>query len=205
MIGRVFSEGLFLGFSTGVICLATCAPVLVPYLMLDSKSKLRKNAPLFFQFLAGRFFAYLAFGLLAGAFGMALKPHVSGKIRAVTVIVTATLMIAFAFQKNYPESFFCRLTFGKRGAAQVPFLFGFLLGFNICPPFLLGMARLLEIGSMALGAVFFSGFFVSSTLYLIPFFLVIPFLPADRLRAIGTIVSFLVGAWYLVTGLISLI
>lgn len=203
MTGRIFCEGFFLGLSTGAVCFASCAPFLVPYLMLDTRAKLKQNAALFIQFLAGRFLAYLLFGLFAGGLGFSLKPHLSGKIPAVTVMIAAGLMIFFALYRSFPENPFCRLAFGKRNVAHVPFLFGFLLGLNFCPPFLLGMARLIEIGSFFGGAVFFSGFFLSSTLYLLPLFAVAPFFPAERLRSVGTTVSLIVGGAYFVSGALS--
>ncbi len=205
MIIRVLAEGFALGLSSGIFCVGSCAPFLFPYLMAGAKAGIKANAILLVEFLLGRFVGYVIFGMAAGWMGGLLKPHLSEPIRAATLILAALLLVISAFYQIFPKNPFCDFLIKRRALVRVPFLFGFLLGINICPPFLLGVARLLEIGNVWLGALFFSAFFVSSTLYLLPIFVVTPLFKGERLRRIGIMASFIVGVCYLGAGLYALL
>jgi sulfite exporter TauE/SafE len=203
MLVRILTEGFALGASTGVVCFGSCAPFLVPYLMTGTKIKPGENIPLLLQFFLGRFLAYVLFGVLTGWLGAEIRTHLSQSLRAGTTILAAALMILFAFQRSFPKNPFCKLKITNRVVLHSPFLMGFLLGLNLCPPFLVGMARLVEIGTALTGAFFFAAFFVSSSFYLLPLFFVVPYLAGERLRSIGLIASVLVGIYYLGLGLLS--
>jgi len=60
----VINAGVFLGLSNGLVCLAYCAPVLVPYMLGEGKGVFR-NISLTAQFLGGRLLGYLIFGIIA--------------------------------------------------------------------------------------------------------------------------------------------
>jgi sulfite exporter TauE/SafE len=76
-------NGLLLGLSSGTACFATCAPVVLPYLVAEGKS-IRRTAPLMTPFLAGRFAGYLAFAVIAWGLGLALTAVAAGPHAAVT-------------------------------------------------------------------------------------------------------------------------
>ena len=61
-------EGFILGISTGTLCLVTCTPIYIPYLMSEDR-KFGRNFIKVFEISAGRFFSYIAFGALAGFLG----------------------------------------------------------------------------------------------------------------------------------------
>ena len=67
----LFSEGFLLGLSTGFYCLASCLPLLAPYLMAEGKALWKFNFFIFLQFTGGRFAAYMLFALLASLAGRA--------------------------------------------------------------------------------------------------------------------------------------
>lgn len=201
---RALSEGFALGASTGVTCAATCLPFLVPYLMTDERKRVHEYVPLLFQFLSGRLIAYVLFGLAAGWLGAELKPYISESARAWSVIFTAALLLFSSLGPHFSIKPFCAVSFSKNLSKRTPFLLGILLGLNICPPFLLGMARLSEFGTALTGALFFSAFFAASSLYLVPFFILKPLAAGERVRFVGRIVSVLVGLWYLGVGVFAL-
>jgi sulfite exporter TauE/SafE len=201
---RALSEGFTLGASTGVTCAATCVPFLIPYLMANERKRMSECAPLLFYFLSGRLIAYALFGLVAGWFGAELKPYVSETVRAWSVILTAALLLFSSFGPRLSMKPFCAVSFQKKLSARAPFVLGLLLGLNICPPFLLGVARLVEFGTAFTGVLFFSAFFAASSLYLVPFFVLKPLAAGERVRFVGRIISLLVGIWYLGIGIIAL-
>lgn len=201
---QVLSEGFALGMVSGLACAGSCAPFVVPYLMMDGGRDAKKAARLFGQFLLGRFFAYAFVGALAGLLSQAVRPYVSLRIQAVMLIVTSIFMIAFAlrrgFQTNPLCSFLGKITIVKR----FPFFLGLFLGLNVCPPFLVALARLLEMGGLVPGVLYFSAFFVATTIYLLPLFIVLPFLSTERMQRIGQTIACLVGAWFFSVGIRNL-
>lgn len=205
MIVQAVAEGFALGISSGIVCAGSCAPFIVPYLLMDSRPGVRANLPLFIRFLAGRLLAYVLFGAFVGWIGQEVKPYLSGEVHAASLIATSFLMILFSLGVTFHENPLCAFAARHRFWKRFPFFLGFFLGLNICPPFLVGVARLLEVGSVLLGALFFTAFFLATSLYLVPIFVVLPLISTERLRAVGTLVSFLVGAYYLIFGIISLI
>jgi hypothetical protein len=64
-------DGFILGLSNGVACMATCAPVLIPYLLGEGKGIVR-NYWVTGQFLFGRLLGYLLFAVLAWTISSAI-------------------------------------------------------------------------------------------------------------------------------------
>ena len=56
-------EGFFLGLANGTVCVAYCAPVLVPY-MLGKGENTIENYNTLVKFLLGRLLGYMLFALL---------------------------------------------------------------------------------------------------------------------------------------------
>ncbi len=203
MIAQFFAEGFVLGISSGATCVGSCAPFLLPYVLAEGESKYSKSVLLLARFLLGRFLAYLLFGMAAGWLGGQIKPHLSQAVQNGTLAVASLFMIAFAFSRTSGGGKICAWLAGAESKRRMPFVFGFLLGLNLCPPFLVGVARLAEIGSVWGGAIFFSAFFLATTIYIVPFFIAGPFFATERLRRVGIIASFLVGIWYLALAALS--
>lgn len=203
MSASFFAEGFVLGISSGATCAGSCAPFLLPYVLAEGETKQSKSILLLVRFLLGRFLAYLLFGIAAGWLGGHIKPHLSQAVQNGTLAVASLFMIAFAFSRTSRGRKICVWVVGTESKRRMPFVFGFLLGLNLCPPFLVGVARLAEIGNVWGGAIFFSAFFLATTIYIVPLFIVGPFLATERLRRVGIITSFLVGIWYLAVAALS--
>jgi sulfite exporter TauE/SafE len=192
------AQGLWLGLATGPYCFSACAPFLVPYLCAEGRPALAENLKILARFLAGRFLAYLLFGMAAGALGAAVGGAVPRWLPAAALAASALLMLAFAAVQSFPRTSWC-LAAGRWALPQgMPFAMGFLTGINVCPPFLTGMTVVLALGSAASGAAFFTAFFMATSLYLLPVLGVWPWLSHARARSFGRWVLLLAGAWYFV-------
>ena len=55
----LFSEGFLLGLSIGFYCLASCLPLLAPYMLAEGRTAWDFNFSIFLQFMGGRFAAYI--------------------------------------------------------------------------------------------------------------------------------------------------
>ncbi|MCX5786300.1 MAG: sulfite exporter TauE/SafE family protein [Elusimicrobia bacterium] len=197
----LFSEGFLLGLSTGVYCLASCLPVLAPYLLAGGSGFWKANLFIFLEFLAGRFLAYMLFALAAVSFGKLSGPYLPPRVLAAGMAVTALLMFYSLFSGHLKQHSSCLASFPAAWAEKrIPCLLGFLTGINICPPFAAGLLRLVGLADILKGLAYFGGFFVSTSLFLLPALAPTSFL-SSRLKNIGRMTLFLAASWYLLLGL----
>jgi sulfite exporter TauE/SafE len=206
-----FSSGLLLGLGTGVVCLAYCGPVLIPFLMGEGKG-ISGNIRSVSLFLAGRLAAYLIVGFFAGVIGSTfLQPSpIKTVVIGVLYVLLSVLLIVYGFHR-FREVCLGRsqLPFKDIHSRRWPFLIpvagGFATGLNICPPFLLAITGAIETGKIADSLVFFFMFFLGTSLYFIP----LPFIGFFRrqqvLQIIGKFAAVLAGLLYLYKGVIMLI
>lgn len=190
-----------LGLSTGVYCFASCVPVLLPYLLSEGGKKVKTNVLILAQFLLGRFIAYLLFAFLAIFASRNLADGLP-KWTAPAILISCGLLLLSHFIK--PGSTASALCCLPKIKTRMPFLLGFLLGIKVCPPFIAALMRLLTIGYYFNGAVFFAGFFAATSLFFVLVLIPTPFL-GERLKLVGKMTLFLVGAWYLLMGITALI
>lgn len=64
-------QAFILGISNGAVCIAYCAPVLIPFLFGEGKG-VWQNFSVVAQFLSGRLLGYLLFGVIAWAVGQTI-------------------------------------------------------------------------------------------------------------------------------------
>ncbi|OGR41927.1 MAG: hypothetical protein A2X35_11510 [Elusimicrobia bacterium GWA2_61_42] len=200
----LFSEGFLLGLSTGFYCLASCLPLLAPYLMAEGKALWKFNFFIFLQFTGGRFAAYMLFALLASLAGRAGQYALPAWALPAGLLGCGLVMAALAIFRVSGASF-CLLhrdfsPFFKR----LPLALGFVTGINICPPFAAGFLRLMELADIVKGFVYFIGFFASTSLFISPVLLGTPWL-GRRANEIGRLTLLLAGLWYIVLGLQGLL
>lgn len=200
-VPALFSEGFLLGLSTGFYCLASCLPLLAPYLLAEGGAAWKLNFGIFLQFLSGRFAAYMLFALLASLAGKAGQYALPAWALPLAMAACGLLMAFLAFSRVRGEAAPCLLRrdlnpFFKR----LPLLLGFVTGINVCPPFMAGFLRLLELADVARGFSYFGGFFAATSLFISPVLLGTPWL-GKRANEIGRLTLLLAGAWYLALGL----
>lgn len=200
-----------LGLSSGAACMATCAPVLVPYLLGEGKGVIR-NAFLTGQFLLGRLLGYLLFSVLAWTVSRAI---LQGGSRHDLIIGTAYLLFSlllifygfFGTEASCETACTngCRPKFIALWPATLPIAAGFATGLSFCPPFLLAFTGAAEQTTLLGSALFFFFFFLGTS---IPFLLA-PFVGLFRsfsaLQIIGKMAAGLMGIYYLYSGMILLV
>ena len=71
---NVFLNGWTLGIATGTTCLATCAPIYIPYLLTEERSG-KQSFKIIALITLGRFFAYAGFGAIFGFVGSKIPIH----------------------------------------------------------------------------------------------------------------------------------
>jgi len=202
-----YYDGILLGLSTGSVCLAYCGPVLIPY-MLGENNTISRNYLDVSLFLAGRLAAYIAIGFITGVLGkFLLQPSpLSSMITGISYIVLSLLLILYGFyqfkevclgrSKSRMDS-----ASGKNKTILVPLTGGILTGLNICPPFVLAIAKAAALHNITKSTVFFILFFAGTSVFFIP----LPFLGFFKrqqvLRTIGKFAAILSGVVYLYKGI----
>jgi len=206
-----FANGFMLGIASGGTCLATCAPVLVPYLLGEGKST-RANVVSVGGFLGGRLVGYMLFAVLAWLTHSMLVedlPRQRG-VLGVATIVLALVLIVYGFgsrEHSCRPAFLCRVT-GKLERVNplwIPVGLGLLTGVNVCPPFLLALVTAAGLSQLWQSLVFFAGFFVGTSIYLAPLPMIGLAGRYERIRTIGRLATGVVGLFYLYSGVVSLV
>ena len=206
-----YSSGFLLGLSTGVVCLAYCGPVLIPFMMGEGNT-INRNLRSVALFLAGRLVAYVLIGLLAGIIGSTLLQPSAIKtvFMGMVYILLSVLLIIYGFHRFREVCLGrSRLQFkkskGRRWDFLVPLSGGFATGLNLCPPFLLAITGALDAGKVADSILFFIMFFIGTAVYFLP----LPFIGFFRrqqvLRIIGKFAAIIAGIFYLYKGIILMV
>lgn len=193
-------KALLLGLSTGIFCLSYCLPVIVP-LILAQERQARQTWWLVGKFAAGRLFGYLLFGALVGYLGLKIQSPLIHYLVWWAVIILAVILIFYALGLLKPKSFFCQY-FRKTGN---PWLLGFLVGLNICPPFLVALTYGFNLANIWQGIILFSSFFVGTTIFLLPVGFLGELSRRDFLRRVGQVAALLSGVVYFGYGVINLV
>lgn len=194
--------GIMLGLSTGVFCLASCAPVFVPFMMAEDRTP-RRNLLILGELAAGRLGAYLLVGLAIGYFASLVDSVLLHRAAGVALIAVSLVLLVFVLAGRSPEFPVCRFLTARAGT--VPVLFGFLTGINVCPPFLLAIGAAAAAGSVAGSILIFLGFFCGTSMYL---FLLVPLGCAGKypaVRTIGKLTAVLSGILFLAVGIVYLL
>jgi sulfite exporter TauE/SafE len=202
---RLLVEGFTLGLSTGPYCLTACAPILVPYLLAEQRAGWRGNGLLLAEFMGGRLVAYVLFGFAAGLAGVKLFGHFPPWIMSAALLASGLLMLSYLLVKTTRGSKLCAAAWVSKGIRHLPFVLGFALGINLCPPFVAGLVRVLALGSAFLGTIYFASFFMGTSLYLLPLAVAAPILSLKRLQFIGKLSGTLAGMWFTASGIFGLL
>lgn len=200
MIVMTLVNGLLLGLANNPGCIASCAPVFVPYFF----SQDGKPLPPLLQFMGGRLLAYLIFGATAGWLGIYLEGRLDVRLLAVLTLVLALWLIGNALGALRPGTPLCG-PLHRRASRTFPFFAGFVLGINVCPPFLMGMSQAMGMRSVWQPVLFFFGFYLGSSAWMMPLALTGPLVRKPLVTRIGTIIALLVGLWYLVRAIAEIV
>ena len=194
-------NGFLLGLSTGPMCMMGCLPALMSITLGQSSMNDARGTWLFIgKFITGRFFAYLAFGLVVGFLGSRLD-GLTSRVGVIAWMVMAIILIAYGLGFSFGHIGLCRVAGRFVDSRYFPFIMGALMGLNLCPPFLLAITYTLErSANMAFGVLFFMAFFVSTSLYILPAGFAGHLGRQELFARAGKIASVVVGAVFLYQG-----
>ena len=193
-----------MGISTGGYCLGACAPVVIPYIMAEGETTYKRLNWQIIQFLLGRFVAYILFAVIIGLVSHKIKEILTVRIAGISIIVTALILLIYAFIRNFPQLKFCERFTNKPIFRQMPFIFGFIIGMNICIPFLVAVTRVILLSNIFLAVIFFMSFFAGTSLFIFPLILLKPVLKHERVQSIGRLATVIAAVYFLIIGIISL-
>ncbi len=205
----ILVQGFLLGLANGASCLATCAPVLLPYLLSEGRT-VRGNALPLLHFLGGRLVGYLVFAVFAWEAGRWIRSSAGGAlIFGMIYAVLAIVLMVYGF-KSPPAS--CAAGGLRRRIrpmavhwpGMLPGLMGLLTGLSLCPPFLAALAGATSQVALASSLLFFSAFFAATALYLVPLPLAALFGRSQAIRITGRLAAGVMGAYYFYKSLIMI-
>ena len=190
-------EGFALGLGTGTACIATCAPIYLPWLMSENKSLYRSLGKLM-EISAGRFVSYIAFGALAGYFGSSITPLSRGIFGSLSFILLSIFMLIHAL-RTQREAKRCHAA-SWQGLSKSAFLLGIFTGINFCPSFLIALSSAIGIGGVISGMQVFLGFFAGTSLFLLPLALGGYLSYVSVIRKIARYSTLVIAVWFLGKG-----
>ncbi|MBF0569341.1 MAG: sulfite exporter TauE/SafE family protein [Candidatus Omnitrophica bacterium] len=159
-------QSFLTGLSVGAFCLSSCFPFMATFIAAENRGN-RRNIRLVLQFILGRFLGYLIFGLIFGYLGEKWQTPILTLATNISLILISILLILYLTGLVKQQQKTCLASQNKNAL-----IMGFLMGVNICPPFLLSLTYVLSLKSVLLSVAYFSVFFVSSSIYLLPMFFV---------------------------------
>ncbi len=115
----------------------------------------------------GRFIAYAIFGALVGMLGGAIPTNVRIPL-TLTGYILFSLYLLLSVVRVRKKCTGCHT--GKvLKITRSPFLLGILTGFSVCPSFLIALTGAFGSSGPVNGMMLFIGFFVGTTVYMLPF------------------------------------
>lgn len=193
------SEGFFLGLATGSTCLATCTPIYLPYLLSEER-KIASSFLIITKISLGRFISYLAFGAIAGYLGANITGIDRNLFTSVAYILISIYLLISTFRVHKHG---CTLPKAV-GFTKSPFLLGIITGINFCPSFLLALSEAVNLSGVTAGILLFSGFFLGTTVFLLPLGFFGHFSRYQEMKTLAKIASLVVACWFIGKGVIGL-
>lgn len=167
-------EPFSLGLSSGLLCLTACGPVVLPWLASEG-APLAATLTLLARFLVGRLVGYLGFAFVVWLVGLALPLSTPANAVwfGVVRIALAAALVVFVVKRpraceNAVDCTACRLVTAPSPRRIAPFVLGLTSGLSPCPPFIVAGVRAAERQSLMGSLLFFSLFFVGTSMWFVP-------------------------------------
>jgi sulfite exporter TauE/SafE len=203
------AEAFVLGLATGPVCLASCGPVVLPW-MLTQPQGLRPNGNRLALFLAARLAGYLAFAVVAWSIGAAIPASLAARpwFYGAVELALAVALLVYAAGWPHPR---CRLVEPVQNVVQIgveprrpsrgAIPLGFLTGINLCPPFLVAAVRAAQLSNLGSSLLFFTSFFLATALWFAPVLTLSWIRRSHALVTVARITSLLLAGWYALSGI----
>jgi sulfite exporter TauE/SafE len=196
-----FFEGSLLGLVTGSSCAVFCVPIL---LGITSRN-INKITPAIdlVTFLIGRLIAYIGVALVFSFIGEYIKLFYS--IKSIIKIIAGVFLMYWGIRGFFKTSKDESVCLNKKFSNAVPFIAGILTGISPCPPFITGVTRVVLLASPLIGIIYFMGFYLSTSLFLIPGLFTFFFKYKKELRVIALFISVIFGVIFFLSGILEII
>jgi sulfite exporter TauE/SafE len=206
-------EALVLGLATGPVCLASCGPVVLPWMLVQPQG-MRLHSRQLFLFLAARLAGYMVFATAVWLVGSSIPHAWTGRswLFGGVELLLAVALVAYAAgwpgrrqASAQPSSRLVQIGEAPHPRRSGALALGFLTGINLCPPFLVAGVRAAQLPGLPASLLFFVFFFVGTAVWFLPF-LSLGFV--QRTPAVVTVarmVAVLLACWYAFSGVSILI
>ena len=159
-----FIKPVLAGLSVGAFCMSYCFPFLATFIASENRTP-KRNLFLILYFMLGRFLGYAAFGLIFGFLGEQLKSPYLTLITDIALVLVSIVMVLHITGLSKQKDNLCLASKIHNRSAIV---MGFLMGVNICPPFLLSLAYVVSLNDILQSMLYFVIFFFASSIYFLP-------------------------------------
>ncbi len=227
-------EALVLGLATGPVCLATCGPVVVPWMMVQPRGVWWHSRQLGL-FLAARLAGYMVFAAAVWMVGSQIprawigRTWLMGGIQVLLAVGLVVYAVGWPHRKcaaakpasaeasaNHPA---CAQASARHGGTselvrigEVPrplrsgaLALGFLTGINLCPPFLVAGLRAAELEHLSAALLFFACFFAGTAVWFLPFLSMGFVQRTPAVVTVARMAAVMLACWYLFSGFSILI
>jgi sulfite exporter TauE/SafE len=188
------------GLSVGAFCMSYCFPFLATFIASEDRPA-QRNLGLIIYFMLGRFFGYAAFGLIFGFLGEQLKSPFLTLITNLSLILVSIVMLLHITGLYQQKDSSCMVS---KTHSRNALVMGFLMGVNICPPFLLSLAYITSLGDVAKSVLYFVIFFFASSVYFLPMIFVGMLAKTKELQKTAQLSGIMVAAVFFVYGSYSI-
>ncbi|MGP8251260.1 MAG: sulfite exporter TauE/SafE family protein [Terracidiphilus sp.] len=202
------AEAFVLGLATGPVCLASCGPVVLPWMMTQPQG-FRRHGKRLAIFLAGRLAGYLSFAIVAWNVGAAIPSSWAARnwVYGAVELALAAALLVYAAGWPHPR---CRLVDPIENLVQVgpkprrppsgALALGFLTGINLCPPFLVAAVRAAQLPNLGYSLLFFTSFFAATAIWFTPLLTLSWIRRSPVLVTVARMASLLLVGWYALSG-----
>lgn len=190
-------EGTGLGLATGISCLASCGPIYLSYLLSEQRTG-RQSLITVVLLNLGRFVSYAAFGAIMGLVGGSIPSSVRIPLAYAGYILFSIYLVLSVIRVN-KSCGGCAIPKWMK-FTKSPVLLGVLTGFSVCPAFLIAMTSAFDSSGALQGAMLFTGFFLGTTVYMLPFAIFGLFSKKKWLNTVARYAAIFVAVYFAVLG-----
>jgi sulfite exporter TauE/SafE len=198
-----------LGLATGPVCIASCGPVVLPWMLVQPQG-VRVHARQMTLFLGARLVGYLLFASLIWMAGAAIARtwgEQTWMVGAVQVLLAGGLLI---YAAGWPHAHCAMAQSEPPGLVQIgaapaepprprptgAVALGFLTGINLCPPFLVAGVRVAQLPSLANALAFFALFFLGTAVWFMPLLSLSVVRRTPSFLTVARMAAVLLACWY---------
>ncbi len=194
---KTLIEGFTLGLSTGTLCLVSCTPIYLPYLVSEDRS-FAKNIWKVMEISLGRFFSYIVFGLMAGWLGSNIGTINRDLFTGIAYILLSIFLV-MSVLRTKKKGKGCHVPKMLKVTSSA-FLLGVFTGINFCPSFLIALSKAVDLAGPISGALLFMGFFLGTSIFLIPLAFSGFLAQIKKLKLVAQIASIAIAVWFIYSG-----